>query len=780
MSLPRPDIYYSFNTVDRIGNNVQNWATRYPIYDASLVNVTISAGTSVYISKQNYKTGNGSLEMSKMDISRNPIMSATLTKTAPTLSIAVSDNQLRMVTCEYGGTVSYRTRASRSVAFSAATAITNSGTKTYHGIGITGDGSRLVTCENNSGGGGGYVWFATWNGSSFPQLTQTADGNARVYYGIAITRDGSRIVASTSTNVFFANWNGSNYDVFVQTLQILQTSINYMGICISRNGDRICYAQYGTSVGASGLKTFRLSYWNGNNYSDGILITGATDIGSVNSRHCYFNNDSSLLFLSYYCYSTVSTFGIEVLKYNYATNGYDAFYKFPVSVIPVANGDYHGLCCVDTSNNCNIYASSYGTTNTSMYITDLSYNIKVGSSYCNVLQPTVPSTAGSGLSFAFWFRSNYNITYARICDFGNGAPSDNISIYISSTGSIAITIFYGGTSSVTETSILTQFVNDNNWYHCVFTLAYPATGSATATLTTVCAYLNGGTLQSGSNATIYYPKTITRTNNYLGRSPFTNDNQFFGNIDDFRVYYTVLTADQALSIYNITDVTNNYINSTVYKLYNTSVETNTNDYPSGSITTMGTAQTYFYWNDPTAGASCGSSGFINSVNPYNFKYTYNNSSHTSVIIAVYVDDNFTVKVNGAVVARGGYPNITTTSSIPINIGNNLFEFICVNALSSASFATYVTSGNDGTYLFSTNATKSGWTIEVSGIFSNGYPLSSIIYNESGVAKANITQTFFTLNNTDISSNQATKRIPVENMYLQTNGNDLKNTLFKYP
>jgi hypothetical protein len=54
MSLPTPNLYYSFNIPDKnLYNNVQNWATGFPVYDASLNNA--------YISRQNYYVGNGSL-----------------------------------------------------------------------------------------------------------------------------------------------------------------------------------------------------------------------------------------------------------------------------------------------------------------------------------------------------------------------------------------------------------------------------------------------------------------------------------------------------------------------------------------------------------------------------------------------------------------------------------------------------------------------------------------------------------------------------------------------
>jgi hypothetical protein len=758
-----PNIYYSFNVPDKnLYNNIQNWATGYPIYDASLNNS--------YISRQHFKLGNGSLEMPKNRFTL-PTTNQTITKTAKTLSVAVSDNQLRMVLCEYGGaggndgsgSVLYRTRADINSQFSNSNTITNSSSKIYYRVALTGDGNRLVTCVNNNG----FVYFSTWNGTIFPSLTQTNDITQRDYYGLAITKDGSRMVASTNTSIFFTNWNGTNYDQFIQTLEtnVITFPNIYLGIGISSNGDRICYG--------NNSSVFRLSYWNGSNYNDSVI---ARTVEGKIARTAFFNNDSSLLFLSYIANSTTS---IDISTYNYNTNSYDFSCNIPTTAIP-ASLDLHGLWCVDTATSCTIYAAAYD--NTTLYITDILYNTSGNYSYCNANANAIQigSTPGtSGLTFAFWFRSNYNLTWARIFDFGNGAPSNNILIGILNNH---LCLSISKEFIQTQPDFINYNINDNQWYHAVVTLACSDTTNPS---NTCVAYINGGgTLNTNqfSNSTYYYPNIINRTNNYIGRSNWISDPQFFGNIDDFRIYSTVLTPSQVLQLYNSTGLTNNYRNSTVYRLYNVPVETSGYDL---IITNMGINKTYFYWNDPNAGANQNGviiyTGAINNrSNPYNFKYTYNNIFPYAQVKVIFIcDDRVTLKVNGSnIFSNGTWANIYTQQVSLVN-GNNLFEFIVYNSGGPAVFAAYITTIDDVTYLFSTDYTMNNWTVETSGFFSNGYPMSSILTNQSGIAKTDVATTYFRSQNLDLSNNRANRQVPQSNLFFQTNNNDFKNIFFNY-
>jgi hypothetical protein len=559
--------------------------------------------------------------------------------------------------------------------------------------------------------------------------------------------------------IFFTNWNGTNYNTLTQTLPTTIVNSAFIGIGISSNGDRICYGDVNN-------RTFRLSYWNGSNYTSSVILRSYTS--PVEPRSAYFNNDASILFLSFYNNSTT---GLEITTYNYNTNAYDFSYNIPTSILPAGTSDYHGLCCVDTATNVTIYAAAFSST--TMYVTEAAYITTGGYSYANVNANAV-QIGTSGLTFAFWFRSNYNSTHARIFDFGNGPGQENILVSIVNNN-LSVCTF--NLASVSQIAFINYNINDNKWYHAVITLTCtnPSTGTNTCK-----AYINGLTNQFTNNA-YYYPRNVIRVNNYLARSNWV-DPQFFGNIDDFRIYPTVLTSDQVNQLYNTTTLTNNYRNSTVYKLYNVPVETVGYD---SQIITMGVNKTYFYWNDPNAGGKTvnGTTGsaIINRSNPYNFIYTYNNTlPYDAVNITFICNDMITVKVNGSTIVNNViWPTVYTKTAVPINSENNLFEFLCYNTGGSAVFAAYVVSTNNSTYLFSTGPSTSEWSINVTGFFTNGYPHSALLTNESGLAKTNVETTFFKSQNIDLSNNQCNRQIPLSNMLFTTNNIDFKDQFFKY-
>jgi hypothetical protein len=49
-----------------------------------------------------------------------------------------------------------------------------------------------------------------------------------------------------------------------------------------------------------------------------------------------------------------------------------------------------------------------------------------------------------------------------------------------------------------------------------------------------------------------YPANVARFNNYIGRSNWSSDPYFTGNIDDFRVYKRVLTPTEVSTLYSYT------------------------------------------------------------------------------------------------------------------------------------------------------------------------------------------------------------------------------------
>ena len=129
----------------------------------------------------------------------------------------------------------------------------------------------------------------------------------------------------------------------------------------------------------------------------------------------------------------------------------------------------------------------------------------------------------------------------------------------------------------------------------------------------------------------------------------------------------------------------------------------------------------YYWNDPYATTNT----IINKANPYNFYYTYNNTSSLRFAkVAVIINDLVTLKLNGVIqtnMLNSGNTIYSQPVEVPLISGNNLFEFITYNNSGSAYFATYVTDSSNA-YLFSTNNAMSGWNVNNTGFYSdyNGF------------------------------------------------------------
>ncbi len=164
------------------------------------------------------------------------------------------------------------------------------------------DGKRIVATQK-----GGYVFVSTWNGSSYAAFVQTSDATSRTYTGLGMTADGSRIVCCTnetgpSGNVYIASWNAStgNYDAFVTGVSGISTSIGYDTVCISVDGYKIAYSSGTTGYWAS---------WNGTEY---VQQTSFTCVTALNMK---FTIDANVLFMT----TNSATSALYSLFYNGST-----------------------------------------------------------------------------------------------------------------------------------------------------------------------------------------------------------------------------------------------------------------------------------------------------------------------------------------------------------------------------------------------------------------------------------------------------------------------------
>jgi len=173
-------------------------------------------------------------------------------------------------------------------------------------------------------------------------------------------------------------------------------------------------------------------------------------------------------------------------------------------------------------------------------ITSTSGKYKIGSSalaltaansqYVNISK-TIVSSASTGISFACWFYASAINGYQRIFDFSNIAgASGAIALYTdSTTGQL-------GTYVNVITTLSGVVVTDGLWRHVAFVINQSGT---------ILLYINGALVKTTTGT---FP-SYTLISNYLGRSNASADVYYGGGIDDFRVYSTVLTANDVAQLY---------------------------------------------------------------------------------------------------------------------------------------------------------------------------------------------------------------------------------------
>ena len=170
--------------------------------------------------------------------------------------------------------------------------------------------------------------------------------------------------------------------------------------------------------------------------------------------------------------------------------------------------------------------------------------------YIDVADLPASLTDANALSFSFWFRSTSSTTtWGRIFDFGNAAASDNIIAFIE-TGNFGLSVYDGTTAGNNYGFIINA--NDNVWRHCVWVM------SKISNIVTWNIYING-TLSVTKTTGVYFPRSVVRTINYIGKSNWDGDPGYNGNIDDFRIYKEALTQESVsiLFAYNRTNYTDN-------------------------------------------------------------------------------------------------------------------------------------------------------------------------------------------------------------------------------
>eukprot|EP01042_Synura_sphagnicola_P036775 gene36775-biopygen26365 len=146
------------------------------------------------------------------------------------------------------------------------------------------------------------------------------------------------------------------------------------------------------------------------------------------------------------------------------------------------------------------------------------------------------------MSFAFWFKVGNTADKSRAFDFGNNPPGgtgkENTLVLFTSNTPLPVS-FITSNAEVYFTNAWGANLDDNTWKHVVWTI--DASGNWLF-------YLNGALVSSSPGSG--YPNNVARQYNYFGRSGWTGDSYFTGEIDEFYLFTYVITAAQARALYN--------------------------------------------------------------------------------------------------------------------------------------------------------------------------------------------------------------------------------------
>ncbi|NDH17032.1 MAG: LamG domain-containing protein, partial [Opitutae bacterium] len=144
---------------------------------------------------------------------------------------------------------------------------------------------------------------------------------------------------------------------------------------------------------------------------------------------------------------------------------------------------------------------------------------------------------GGAVTFAAWVKYGAFKHWSRVFDFGNG--QDNNNILMANDGTSAASRFNihlpSGNPSLHGTNLTL-----NNWLHRAGVIE--ANGNMRL-------YLNGSLVSANTNTSVL--PTLTRTQQYVGRSNWASDGYLDGLIDDFRIYNRALSATEISNLHQL-------------------------------------------------------------------------------------------------------------------------------------------------------------------------------------------------------------------------------------
>lgn len=141
-----------------------------------------------------------------------------------------------------------------------------------------------------------------------------------------------------------------------------------------------------------------------------------------------------------------------------------------------------------------------------------------------------------GFTVSMWVYPTAVKNWARFIDFGSGSGSGNIILArYQTTNDLVFQLYTGSVAGgyIRATNAITL----NTWQH--FTATVAANGAGVV-------YKDGQVVATGTTGT---GLNMYRTTNYIGRSNWSSDAYYQGNMDEIRLYNYALTADEVQEVY---------------------------------------------------------------------------------------------------------------------------------------------------------------------------------------------------------------------------------------
>ena len=234
------------------------------------------------------------------------------------------------------------------------------------------------------------------------------------------------------------------------------------------------------------------------------------------------------------------------------------------SMLSDSSGNNNNLSHNGATYDSNVYAKGYGSIKLSG---DNQYlNISPNINPYNICQSGTGSNAG--ITFSIWFKGSPSSgNWCRIMDFGDNAegiyPSNTL--LIAKEGNSNKLRFQINNATFSDATFYSTPENyfDNTWHHIVWSIS--KTNKWTIYIDTVLKYSSAFSTIINSDRAIQNANWQRR---YIGRSCYSVDGWFNGNVDDFRIYNKVLSHVEVSVLYMYDDY--NRANTNIYSLTSSS------------------------------------------------------------------------------------------------------------------------------------------------------------------------------------------------------------------